>query len=287
MHQLSFGFNHKAIIATWLLLTTFVLHIGASTNSSSLIHPYEELDDNNRTSFINQCTTAEQAFDLIVDVQIVAPTTVSYQAQTNVAATFAFSAADEDWININEIRDELVANNRSFFAWVKAPAALGGSQTLFGVNQADGRDQAFFGITSNKNLRLNNGASFNAGRITSTAALGDGWHFVGYTYNHATNQSRIYLDGIEVASATNNYDSESGDLYSIGQYYDRSNTTLHFDGEMTEVSIWNEELTAAEVRAAMGQQLSAAHPKYANLIAYYAPYGNCDDHHFSGRSYCK
>ncbi len=277
MHQPSFGLFVKAPLLVLSLLCTLSVYGGSSRNIILSEKNNSEPETTNHVVLNTDCPPAEQTADLFKDAQITAPTSRSYTAQTDLAPVFSFSAADEEWINVNAVRDELVGNNRSFFAWVKAPASLSGSQTLFGVNTDNGRDQAFFGLTSDKNLRLNNGASFNAGRITSDAALGEGWHFVGYTYNHSTNRSRIYLDGVEVATATNNYDSESGDLFSIGQYFDRNNTDLHFDGDLTEVTIWNEELSAEEVRAAMGSKLSNAHTKYANLIAYYAPYGGCGD----------
>ncbi|GAB5416664.1 MAG: hypothetical protein Crog4KO_21530 [Crocinitomicaceae bacterium] len=89
------------------------------------------------------------------------------------------------------------------------------------------------------------------------------WHHIAGTYDGTT--SRIYVDGVEVATA--NYStliaSASQPLY-LGE--DPEYNGRYFPGSMDEVRIWNTTLTGPEIVASMNDELCTTDP---NLVAYY------------------
>lgn len=207
------------------------------------------------------------AQDLISDQVLCDTNPLSYEAVINRTTYLDFDIAEQRYVNLNVLEPTLKASNRSVFMWIKKSADVDGDpQVLFAINTDNGRNQSAFQITNDQKLGIDNGA-FLAN--VKSDALDNEWHHVGYTYAHDGNDISIYIDGELVKTSSKNHDAEAGDLYSLGQYYDRSNLGSFFDGKMAEVSIWNEILDASEIDLLMKRKIENSHPKYNNLVAYY------------------
>ena len=120
-----------------------------------------------------------------------------------------------------------------------------------------------------------NGAlSFNFGNgswheVTSPALMQTGkWYHVAATYNGSI--QRIFINGIQVGTSnyTGSISSTTYDL-NIGRMSYTSGGTRFFDGSIDEVRIWNTALSEAVIKEYMCQKVSATHPNYSNLRAYY------------------
>ena len=142
-------------------------------------------------------------------------------------------------------------------------------------------------IFSNKNWN----SGFNKGFViagradgTWTFNIGDGvtrvdmfggtitdntWHSIAVSFD-ATGTKRIYQDGAEVNTSTFSLGTTttSGLNMAIGQ-----DGTLGYgfdwDGEVSEIRIWDKALSATEISDWRCQAVTAAHPDFANLTHYW------------------
>jgi len=109
------------------------------------------------------------------------------------------------------------------------------------------------------------GASTNG---TGSVLKSDTWYHVAMTLD-ASNNLKVYLNGIEDISTTEADRPGSSDRFSIGQEWDNSTASNFFYGKIDEIRIWNDVRTQAEIRANMYQELVGTE---SNLVAYY----NCN-----------
>lgn len=214
--------------------------------------------------------------DVFIDAIIAESGSVTYEANTSATGVLSFDKSADRWVNLNALQDDLNATSRSVFMWVKSETDVkSNDQVLLGINTASGGNVSFFFIdNSGENLELYDGGTT---RSASYDMGDDEWHYVGYTYDASTNETIVYVDGLENTRFTNNQITTSDDQYSLGQEFDNSSDSDHFSGDLAEVSIWNEVLTGAEMRTAMRAQIDNAHPKFSNLVGYYSVFGDCDD----------
>ncbi len=215
--------------------------------------------------------------DNFLDQSICSNDRITYKAVIHKTAPLTFSKVDERWVNLNALQNDLAASDRSIFMWIKAPTDVSSStQYIFSINSATGSvNKCLLGINTSEKLVVYDGATAR----TTTTDLGDDiWHFVGYTYNNSSNETKIYVDGVLEKTFTNDQGVLVEDRYSLGQKFDGPNTTgRHYDGLMTEVSIWNTVLETNEITAIMDAKIENTHAQYANLIGYYNFPDNNDD----------
>lgn len=108
--------------------------------------------------------------------------------------------------------------------------------------------------------------------VSSTGMIADtNWHHVAVVYTGS--QIQFYIDGIAagVTSYTDNFNNTSGN-YFIGprQSFGNSNGDGSLAGKIDETRIWeNVALTQTEIRDWMCKKVTAAHPAYNNLLAYF------------------
>ena len=212
--------------------------------------------------------------------------TLKHFAKTKYASYASFSKTKKNWVEINDVRTNLENTNRSVFMWMRQSAKVSGeSQVLLAINTSSGGNISNLQITTDEQLSIYEGSN----SIKSGTTVTDGaWHFVGYTYNEVTGETVMYVDGKPVKTFSNSQRVESTSLISLGQEFDNSSMSNYFEGEMTEVSIWNEILDSAEVSKIMMKPVRSNHTKYNNLVAYYPMITNCDGDHtivkdFSGK----
>jgi len=111
-------------------------------------------------------------------------------------------------------------------------------------------------------LAIQNGKLYcSGGNLTSPNVLDDNWHHVASSCDGTT--TRLYLDGVMVASAAGAYSILPG---SIGIRLDDATT---FGGLIDEVRIWKTALTEATLNAWKGKPINKTHPNYPKLKGYY------------------
>lgn len=111
-------------------------------------------------------------------------------------------------------------------------------------------------------LMLKNGRLHSAkADISAPQVLDQHWHHVAVSCDGV--ETKLYLDGQQVASGQSAADILPGEIGTS----DIDSTG--FGGSIDEVRIWSYALSGATLRKWMFQPLTAAHPGFANLKAYY------------------
>lgn len=188
-------------------------------------------------------------------------------ANTDFVSYGEFVKADGDWVEIDEVAPEIASLNRSVSAWIKHPNQVSGSsQIIVGMNTSGTSTVSNFLIGTNEKVGVYDGGNY---RYTNTIITDGEWHHVAYTYNEGSNSTKIYIDGVLERTYTNGQTIATNGRVSIGQEYDGSSTGNYFDGFITEVSIWKEELSESEVQLLMEAAIDESHPQYEHLVAYY------------------
>jgi hypothetical protein len=234
----------------------------------------------NGTNYSSSAIVGDITYDLTQDIftdQILCSDNVmEHTANSNYVHYASFNKEDDDWVNCNNVAPEIAGTNRSIFMWMNKDTQVpsGDAQMLLGLNTASGGAISNFYIGSNEKLAIHDG---NNVRATSKVVTDGLWHFVGYTYDEATNETKIYADGVLLTTFTNGQSIASDGQVSLGQEFDNAALSNLYDGKITEVSFWNEVLDETDISIAMDTAISSSHPKYANLKAYYPMIANSTD----------
>jgi gliding motility-associated-like protein len=205
--------------------------------------------------------------------------TIKEFAQTTYTPFARFENTDNDWVEINGGVDSLVNTNRSVFLWMREADQISSSaDILVGINTSGTGTVTNFGISTNEQLWINDGGSNRNSGVVVT----DGqWHFVGYTYDEASNQTQFWVDGVAANSFSNGQSISGTSRISLGQEFDGSSPSNFYDGDMAEVTIWNEILDASDITLLMESSVQASHPKYSKLKAYYPMISECNNAGFT------
>ncbi|MGJ8742865.1 LamG-like jellyroll fold domain-containing protein [Polaribacter sp.] len=220
---------------------------------------------------ISVLSFGQNTFNSFNNQSVCSGTTLNYNVKTSATAIIQFNKANKHYVELNSLSDDLAGTNRSIFMWVKSPVNVASSsQMLFSINSASGGNVCLLQIATNEYLEVYDGANAKDSGID----IGDdAWHYVGYTYNDTTNDTKIYVDGVLVKEFTNEQTMAADAQISLGQEFDGGSTGNFFDGQMTEISVWNEVLDATDIATAMQSKIIASHSKYANLVGYYNGFG--------------
>ena len=157
--------------------------------------------------------------------------------------------------------------------WFKSITSYGssGAQWYNGVGLADG----FYSTNSNDfGISLAAGhVLFGIGNpdvtIQSTKTYNDGrWHHVAASWTSSSGQMLLYVDGTlasSSASSSTNYRNDPNTI-TIGA---SQNQNAFLDGTIDEVRVWDTVLTQQTIQSWMNRSLTASHPNYSKLLAYY------------------
>ncbi|MEQ9231498.1 MAG: LamG domain-containing protein, partial [Cyclobacteriaceae bacterium] len=153
-----------------------------------------------------------------------------------------------DYVNINS---PLGTGDKSYTkeAWINFD---GGSGNII----SSGPDPLWI---SSGTLSAGNAGSYNI--VNSPSFPISVWKHVAVSYNAGTSEMKLYIDGVEVASAVAG--AFSGGTTHIGAHV--PNGTV-FNGQMDEVRIWDDVRTPAEIAAYYDSELTGNEP---NLVDYY------------------
>lgn len=103
-------------------------------------------------------------------------------------------------------------------------------------------------------------------KVSTASEQGGQWNHWTFTKNATSGNMRIYLNGVLWHSGTAKTKAISILNLILGKDADLLN---NYKGKINELSIWNKELAAADIAAWMNKPVTASHPNYANLMAYY------------------
>jgi hypothetical protein len=210
------------------------------------------------------------------DTIICTPTTLTYEPVINYVAYANFDKLDNTWAELDDLSDTLASSNRSVFLWLKQVTPVSNeSQVLFAINTATGGNISNLQVGTNEKVGIYDGSNSHYGTTTVT----DGqWHHVGYTYNEVTNETKVYVDGVEEVAFNNAQTAVTTALISLGQEFDSGLSKGNYlEGKVTELTVWNEVLNSTDIALLMNTTVKANHPKRSNLMGYYPMNKVCGD----------
>lgn len=210
--------------------------------------------------------------DILPDTSLCTDDTLRQEAVTNYVPYAHFDGSN--YININPVAAPLANSNRSVFMWMKQGVAVSGnSQILLGINTSGGGNVANLQVGTNQELQLYDGGTTHSSGVAITNGE---WHYVGYTYDNSTGETKVYIDGNEVMRYINGQNSLATSQFSLGQEFDNGATSDFYTGQITEISIWDAVLSTADIALGMQAVIKNTHPNYANLVAYYPCLSICN-----------
>ncbi|MDO9000386.1 MAG: LamG-like jellyroll fold domain-containing protein [Bacteroidota bacterium] len=114
------------------------------------------------------------------------------------------------------------------------------------------------GNSSNSYDRIN--------KVATAAEQGGQWNHWAFTKNATTGNMKIYLNGLLWSSGT----GKTKPISIVNLILGKSQSfTNNYKGKINELSIWDKELSLADIQTWMNKPIDASHPFYGNLIGYY------------------
>jgi len=167
---------------------------------------------------------------------------------------------EDDFVNFDNNYN--LNNSFTINVWIKPEAHPAGNPNIQSIFSKINGDN--LSTTNGYDIRLDNNyyISFNWNGGSSIKASDpidtSRWYHISVTYDGTT--YKIYIDGIEVASAagsapiTNNYDSILGAMHKNGNPNESIN---YYSGWMDELQIWDTALTPDQLHQLMNQRIEA------------------------------
>jgi|GEM_PF-1610626 len=211
---------------------------------------------------------------------------VTIQNQTGTEYVTAFSnnayptrpgagyALDFDGVDDQIYIGDVLPDSGSFTAstWFKSHAVPAIQEGLF-VRGLDGSGNGwsvaiFYRSDSSLMGAIVNSSGSQISAIGTTKVLPYEWHHTALTFDSASGDLTLYLDGqIEATANTTNNQLRTS---TFGSFIGRGNLVSEaFDGELDEHAIWNSALDSTEVRQWMCRKMDTSHTSFGSLMAYY------------------
>lgn len=103
-------------------------------------------------------------------------------------------------------------------------------------------------------------------KVSTAAQQGGQWNHWAFTKNATTGWMRIYLNGAIWAIGSGKSKIISIMNMILGKDADLNS---NYKGKVNELTVWNKELTTADIKSVMNKPVDATHPFYSNLLGYY------------------
>jgi hypothetical protein len=178
-----------------------------------------------------------------------------------------FTASSNQNIQVPHANSLNATTEVSIMGWIR-PTAGGVTKTIITKRQNSVGQETNYGMDyHNGQLRFftNSGSGFNIYTTSTGDVTLNEWNHIAGTYKNGT--VRIYVNGI--------LQSGSGSLPASLTPNNRNliiggnENTQYFDGGIDEVSIWNVELSQAQIRERICKKITAGDPIYCDLKAYF------------------
>ncbi|MGE0079122.1 MAG: PKD domain-containing protein [Bacteroidales bacterium] len=189
---------------------------------------------------------------------------VTQTVQPNNALAFD---GNNDYINVDTLSSSIdFSQGFSYAGWIKWNSFSTWSR-LFDFGNGPGSDNILIANSStNNNLTFDIYKSGASSSLTTTNILSTGtWTYIAATLSN-TGAAKIYVNGNLITSGTINIPNT---IARNINYIGKSNWTAdsYFNGSMDEISIWNKELSQAEITSGMNNGFTG---EESNLLAYYS-----------------
>ena len=112
-----------------------------------------------------------------------------------------------------------------------------------------------------------NGPYDRINKVATPAEFAGNWNYWVFTKNTATGSMKIYLNGTLWHSGAGKTIPIQISNFQLGNQHGLNNP---YFGKIDEFTLWNTELSAANIQNWMRRPITPAHPAYANLMAHYA-----------------
>lgn len=170
-----------------------------------------------------------------------------------------------NYVEANQYKGISGNTARTVEAWIKTTE---GGKEIVSWGRDVGSGKWNFRLESTGELRVEVNGGY---KIGSTDLRDNEWHHVACVFS-GTNVTDVdlYVDGVlegnggQLSKAINTVTSNG-----INVRISRGTNNRYFTGIIDEVRIWDTALTVTELQGWMHKKLSASHPKYANLQAWY------------------
>jgi len=165
-----------------------------------------------------------------------------------------------------------VNNQITVSFWSRGNSGIGNKATsiIEGVDNSMNRQLNIHHPWDNSNVYFdcgNLGSGYDRINKLATAAEIEGdWNHWAFTKNATTGIMNIYLNGTLWHTGTGKTNPISIDSLIFGANINKGN---QYQGDMDELSVWNAELSQTDIQAWMNKEITASHPNYSNLVAYY------------------
>lgn len=188
---------------------------------------------------------------------------------SNIASVdVSFGYADINTQFFNSINNQI-----SVSFWTKGDSTMPSSNSIIYAYETNRNERQF-----NVHLPWANDIYFDAGnsghaydRINKpfgTIAMKEVWNHWAFTKNTTTGAMKIYLNGTLWHSGTGKTKVMSIMKFLLGKIDDGDNN-YNYLGNIRELTVWNKELSAANILNWKNKTIDATHPDYDSLVAYY------------------
>ena len=190
--------------------------------------------------------------------------------QSDLSFTSGYSPYALDFDGTNDYIDcgslSLNSNTGTVSAWIKTSY----TSDFQIITSIDSQLQLRVLTTGEIRLILYNGGSFK--NLNSTATVNDGnWHHIAFTYS--SSGMNIYIDGSGISNTDNATPlTTATDNFLIGARSLSGTLSKHFNGSISNISIWNAELTQAQVTEIYSEGIPQNlnnHSAYSNLVSWW------------------
>lgn len=201
-----------------------------------------------------------EVLDSVGSLHGVAVNGVSTVESGQVCGAASFDGSD-DYITVTGI-DTYLSTTASVSFWMNT--AQRGDNTswrapgITGVEQAGGGNDIFWGwIASNGRLGITKG---NGNKAQTSSAISDSnWHHIVLTRNSSSGQLEVYVDGNFVARVTGTTGDVTTGFSSIGRIEDTGGTPEYFAGQLDELLVFDQVISADQVQSIYNNQSAGNH----------------------------
>jgi hypothetical protein len=168
----------------------------------------------------------------------------------------------------------------TFSAWINADNYPSGSICILGKDQTNNNREYVLGVWNAKvKIFIKSQGGNNQQSIDSTTSLSaNQWYHIAATYDgrggsNAADGLTIYINGIaetptNITKQSYTAMSNTTSYFAIGQYFNAA----FFNGKISNVSIWNTDLTSAQVSELYNEGVPSNlnnHSAYSNLVSWW------------------
>ncbi len=184
---------------------------------------------------------------------------------------FCFDFTGSNQISLGNVNFANFTNQISICFWSngKASALPDNTSVLYATNAQNHRQANIHLPWSNSSIYWDCGSGGPFDRIDKPAVNAEfegQWNHWAFTKNATTGIMNIYLNGVLWHTGSGKTLPVEIDNFMLGGAPNMSNP---YFGQMDEFSLWKTELSQAAIQAWMNKSITALHPDYTNLVAYY------------------